>query len=312
MDITEVSNRIVASKGVEPVGAQRELLRELTEFYGELGLLDGELIPSLTRACSAAGECWKKVAENERPQRVPSTFDARSENGCIFLPWVGPSYQRGGICVVGTNIRRKDARPQWEYAFEHRIALDPKWGQVPELRRGRNPHKSRWARHSMRDVVAVQRSMRGESELKHRDHDELAEAMLSSARVQAVKCSPLGGLGTPTPTMSEQCPRRYLQRELDILRPSVLLVYGTLARWGVARLGKVAIEEQEHRFRRGTIQLAGFRSEVFFLTHPAHGGWHPAHRALVASLEKRPIVAHGVPKPVRELRVPASPVSTST
>lgn len=280
-----MSARIVASKGIEPVGAQRELLREVTDLYRRLDVLGADIIPSLTRACPAASACWEGI---DRPPAVASKHDARSENGCIFLPWVGPNYARGGICVVGTNIRRHDERPQWEYALEHRIALDPKSGQVPRLRRGNDPHGSRWARSTMRDVVAVQRSMRGESELNHQDNLELADAMLSSARIQAVKCSPLGGRGTPTLTMSRQCPSRYLGREIEVIRPSILLVYGVVARWGIARLGKITLEKSERRFRRGKVQFSAFTCEAFFLFHPAHGGWSRAHEALKESLKQRP------------------------
>lgn len=291
MDIAEVSARIVASKGMAPLGAQRELLEQVAEIHRRLEVLDGDFAPSLIRACSYASACWKEVAVAKRPRQIPSSFDIHSENGCIFLPWVGPSYARGGICVVGTNLHRHTDEPQWEYALEQRIALDPKWGQVPELRRGKKRiHKSLWAYRTMRDVVAVQRSMAGEVELDASSGNELAEAMLSSARIQAVKCSPVGHLSTPTSAMSEQCPRRFLSGEISVLRPSVLLVYGNRAREGVARIGNVEWAESKRRFRRGSLQRSDFVCDVFFLAHPAalHGAWSAAHEALKASLKRRP------------------------
>jgi len=69
----------------------------------------------------------------------------------------------------------------------------------------------------------------------------------------------------------------------------VLLAYGGAAHGALAELGAVSIDESRPRFRRGTITLAERNCAVFLLTHPAHGGWHAAHRALVASLNAQPV-----------------------
>lgn len=285
MNIDEISTRIAASTGMTPSGMQRELLEELMESHRRLEVLHDDKAPSLLRACSDAAGCWSGVATGRRPSGLGKA-DPSSENGCILLPWIGPSYERGGICVIGNNIRT--AGDFWEYAFEYRLALSAEHGQVPQLRRGKNPHGSRWARHTMRDVVAVRRSMRDEADLGHRNDDELADAMLASARLQAVKCSPIGGLSRPTAAMQRRCPSRYLSHEISVIRPSTLLVYGVAARRAVGKLGALTLTESTQRFRRGTLQLTDFSCEVFFLRHPAHGGWHHAHRELVASLEERP------------------------
>lgn len=277
--------RIVQSKGAPPSGEQLELLVNLSRLYDEMGILGEGPLPALHRTCPQAAECWARIASNERPAGV-GQFDAGSEKGCIFLPWVGPAYRRGGVCVLGMNLRYGGA--DWEFAMEHRIALDPKWGQEQALRAGRRAHGSYWATRTMRDVAAVIRSSRGETELDTRAPSELADALLCSVRVQAVKCSPIGGRSSPEPAMNRSCPPRYLRREIDVLQPAALLAYGGPAHAALAELGEVSIEESVDRFCRGVMKHPGGTVAVFLLTHPAHGGWHKAHRALVASLTTRP------------------------
>lgn len=267
---------------------QIDFLLPLSVIYGQRSVLRERPIPALVRSCERASECWRNVPEVRRPAGT-SSRDPDSENGCMILPWVGPEYRRGGACVLGMNIHYSgyDA----EFALEYCITLDPKWGQVSNLRKGRQPHRSSWAKSTMRDVAAVLRSSRGLPP-ETTDPNELADALLWSSRVQAVKCSPIGGRSTPLPEMVQNCPSQFLLRELEILQPSVLLAYGQPVKAALRQAGGWTVEEAEPAFQRGMMnELPG--TTVFLLTHPAHGrgGWAVAHRALLRSLEAHPIPA---------------------
>ncbi len=276
------------------------MLLALCKVYEDAGVLSGDPLPTLHQVCSQASECWKGVESDKRAHGV-GAFDAGSEKGCMFLPWVGPAYHPGGVAVLGMNLRY--AGGDWELAMEHRIAVEPGCGQEAKLRsQGGRAHRSYWSKGTMRDVAAVLRSARSASAIDTKDPNELADALLASARLQAVKCSPIGGRSSPEPAMSERCPRLFLRAELAVLRPSVLLAYGGPAHAAVHQVGTVTVDEKATRtsakgtslltFRRGTLVLPGGASIlVFLLTHPAHGGWHQAHRELVASLTTRPIPA---------------------
>lgn len=94
MDLTKVSRRIVASGGQEPVGEQREIVRDLTQLYVELGVIDGAIVPCLKKARRVARDCWKDAPEGSHPAPGPSVFDSRSEPGCIVLPSDDSSHLR--------------------------------------------------------------------------------------------------------------------------------------------------------------------------------------------------------------------------
>jgi len=285
MDAEQLVARIRLSRAPAPEGAQLDLLVRLARLYAELGVLEGEPTPALHRVCSSAAACWSGRAD--APQGV-SRFDVASENGCMFLPWVGPRYRQGGVVVVGMNLRNGPGG-DWEFGLEHRIARDPAWGQEVGLRAGRKPHGSNWSKGTMRDVAAVRRSWTGESALDTRDGAELADALLSSARLQAIKCSPVGGRSSPTGTMVKDCPSRFLTRELDVVRPSVILAYGGPAHAALAATGRVEVRATVRGFRRAHLVRGDSAITTFLMTHPAHGGWYGAHAALIESLKCDPV-----------------------
>ena len=283
----ELIQRITQSRAAPPAGEQLELLLALTRVYEEAGVLSVDPLPALHRACPMASACWGGVRPTGRPTGV-GKFDPASENGCIVLPWVGPRYRRGGVCVLGLNLRYGGG--DTEFAAEHRIAREPQWGQEEALRGRHKAHGSPWAAATMRDAAAVSRAQRG-LDPETRDPDELAETLLSTSRVQIVKCSPIGGRSSPEPAMIANCPRRYLAREIAVLQPKALLVYGRAAHGALPELGKLVIEEEDGGFRRGEVQpTPSERVIVLLLTHPSNGGWRRAHDALVRSLRARPAI----------------------
>lgn len=285
MDAEQLVARIRLSRAPAPEGAQLDLLVRLARLYAELGVLEGEPTPALHRTCPSAAACWSGRG-NAQPQGV-SSFDVASENGCMFLPWVGPRYRQGGVVVLGMNLRNSEGG-DWEFGLEHRIARDPAWGQEVGLRAGHKAHGSNWSKGTMRDVAAVRRSWTGESGLDTRDGAELADALLSSARLQAIKCSPVGGRSSPTPAMAKNCPSRFLAHELGVLRPSVVLAYGAPAHAALAATGRVEVRATVSGFRRAHLVRGESAITAFLMTHPAHGRWHKAHGALIESLKRDP------------------------
>jgi hypothetical protein len=271
------------TSGAPPSSRQSTWFPKLTRVYADAGLLHGDRVPSLAEACPAAADCWKR-RKDRRPIGQSDT-DATCDNGCIFMPWVGDHYGEGGICIIGMNLRYGGGdRP---IGCEFRVARH----QEQALREGKDPHGSRWARATLSGAVAVMRARAGKPVTDTADGDELADALRHTARLQAVKCSPRGGRSSPTAAMQRNCPPRYMSAELNVLRPGVLLVYGRAAEQAVCRLGELDERESAPRFRRGKLHLGDRDSDVFFLAHPAHGGWYPAQRALIESLASAPPAA---------------------
>lgn len=69
-----------------------------------------------------------------------------------------------------------------------------------------------------------------------------------------------------------------------------MLVYGRDAAAAIRRLGNEHdVQRPGKRFRRMSLRFDGWAWTAFMLTHPAHGGWHPDHALLRASLGSRPV-----------------------
>jgi uracil-DNA glycosylase len=85
-----------------------------------------------------------------------------------------------------------------------------------------------------------------------------------------VKCSPRdGGRGSAKSAMAANCPPRYLLKELEILKPRVVLVVGKQTWWSVAGALKVSPPADGAAARGSSNVLKGRRLEVFFVVHPA-------------------------------------------
>ena len=243
------------------------LSQELEELYPELVAPDRPL----GIACRCAVACW---GEREDPHRT---------RGTIFPPWVGAGYRRGGVCVVGLNLRIGAGNGTY-WDIERNVAEH----QHEALVAGRMRSKgSRWARATMRDAAIVLRHLGGDTLDEPIGPAELAETLERTSRIQTVKCSPGTGRGAPLKPMMANCPPIYLARELAVLRPGVLLVYGSAAGAAVRRIGsESAVERPAKRFRRMAIRFEGWSCVAFMLTHPAHGGWLTDHHLLRASLTR--------------------------
>jgi hypothetical protein len=279
----EIVRRLERGGSQPPAGQQLDLVEETVRQYERNGLLPKGRPCALWRSCPEHERCWTPEEWDHRPGA--SDADPESEKGCIFAPWSGPGYSPGGLCVVGVNLRYDGG--DWDFGIEFRIATDP-GGQEQAMRRGRKQiHKSLFAWRSLSDGSSVLRAAAGASSLEHESGDELAETLLRTARLQAVKCSPDDHRRSQrSEAMRELCPPRYLGPEVDILRPSALVTYGGEAWSAIHRIGEVHMTEQAGDFIRARFSRRDNECEVFAMPHPASHGltWPNAHRALLASL----------------------------
>lgn len=287
MELEEIGNRIERGGGRRPIGRQLELLGEVIACYERSGLITNGRPDALWHCCPDRAACWEPEQWGHRPG--VSDTDPDSEKGCIFAPWIGPSYDRGGLCVVAVNLRYDGG--DWDIAVEHRIATG-RWGQGEMLRAGSHKaHRSPFAWRSLSGATAIYRSAEGARSLDPDDGAELADMLLRTARLQSVKCSPNDHRRSQRSRgMRTQCPPRYLRSEIEILEPRVLLAYGKEASSAIGLSGEVRYHEEERGFSRGTFSLGAYNAEVFALAHPAAHGttWQDAHHALLGSLARRP------------------------
>lgn len=216
-------------RGPVDVDADRlVLLCELAAIYEAEGvLLDGLALP-LWRDCPCAAPCWDAFPESWQPGRDPSD----PWNGGIALPWIGSSFCKGGVVVLGSNLREASGL-YVEYEIAHT--------QLEMLESGHEkPHNSWWAYRSSRSAAAVMCSLGGHRELDVSEPAALAPVLDGTARVQAVKCSSKdGALSERTAEMSGNCPPRYLRRELAVLEPRVVVALGDEAWSAVELIGDI-------------------------------------------------------------------------
>lgn len=266
----------------DPTEMNTEFSQEFETLYALRGVLPHRPRPTLARCCPDGQACWKGLTP-----RGGTSKDPDSENDSIFLPWVGPDYRRGGVCVVGINLNVGKGSGTWwgterKIADEQRTALALAAGEI-------RVHDSHWAFATSSAAAVVLRSLDGRSGGAP-EGAELVAALDRTARVQSVKCSPPRvDRGSPEPAMWQNCPPRFLGAELEILKPNVLLVYGKQPKAAVRALGVESDVERVGRFRRLTLSIADRDVTVFCLTHTGHGGWRADKRPLEDSLLERPL-----------------------
>lgn len=268
-------------KGEGLEGERLDLALELWEAYNEIGVATGSEDPPLYETCPQCDDCWRG-AENRRPD---------AEWAGVSLPWMGRRYPETRICVVATNL------VGWGGKTGHYWICNNKVEALKENRRKGDGKEDKsymgWATAS--EVDAICRSLRGErppSALP--EPKNVADAYDDCAFLEAVKCSPLGDRAAPTPAMHDNCPDLLLRRELEILRPSVLVLHGASARGAVEWAVRPELLPEGHPFTRTTIQFAGRIVDVFMLPHPAArlgAAWKAVYPALTQSLLAQPVVS---------------------
>ena len=265
-----------------PSGPSMTLLLRLLALYQEKAVVDGLSDPPLWDVCACARSCWGKLPLSYRPGR--SLGDPW--RGGIPLPWIGPHYRTGGVVVLGVNLNHASG-----LLVEYDIALNGPLSQLGRLRAGkRNPHGSQWAYRSLRSAAAVVRSLRGLRPLDERDPSSLADVLLETARLQAVKCSPKDALrSSRTLAMRANCPPMFLRYELEILDPVAVVAFGDETWNALGSVADLHVTTDGPHVWRAVINGSPDR-EVFWLPHPASYGhlWPTAHKALIRSLTHRP------------------------
>lgn len=261
-------------------------LTRLSGIYEGEGVLTSRRAPALYRACPSAAECWDGA--EERASDSAETPWSGDNDGSIFWPWVGESYRAGGVCLVGMNIHH--AGDWWSINVEYAIVAE----QTPHLEQGRRrmPKGSMFAYRGGASAMAALASLDGRDPAESPDPREVTPALERIARLQAVKCSPLRNKSNPTRAMCACCPPRFLQRELAILRPRVIVGLGVDARRGVESAGVVTWEREDHGYRRGALAIGTRRPiDVLLVPHPSVRGraWPDAQAALVHDLRRNPV-----------------------
>ena len=266
---------------------RRRWLEGLGHIYRESGVLDEQgFAPALQRCCPSAETCWKQARHREQP--VTPADVGRGENGSILWPWIGDDYKPGGVCVVGMNVNH-DAGGWWSIAVEYAIEK-----QVIDTfnEGGSNPFgSSPFAYRANASANAALQSMSGVRPEERPAAGDLAGVPAQVARVQSVKCSPIGDRSSPTGAMQKRCPSRFARHEIEFLRPGVVLTLGRDAENAVRTIGEVTWTEATKRFSRGHVTVGSLSATLLCLPHPsARGGaWATGQAELVASLRAGPL-----------------------
>jgi uracil-DNA glycosylase len=194
--------------------------------------------------------------------------------------------------VLGVNLNNASG-----LLVEYDIAINGPDSQLEALRAGKmKPHGSWWAYRSLRSATAVLRSLDGDPVRDEADPVVLADALPRISRLQTVKCSPQDDArSSRTVNMRANCPPKFLQRELEILDPSAVVAFGNESWAALDSIGMMRTTTDGPNVWRALLTHDDRAREVFWLPHPASNGslWEKSHKALLASLRKRPAVTSG-------------------
>jgi len=270
---------------------QREMLNEFAGEYHRHGVLTADgYAPALVDTCPSRDVCWDRC--RDRASRDADVHGLPGDDGSIFFPWIGMHYRRGGVCVAGWNLNHR-GKDWFPLTAEHVIARASR----AELAVGkRKVWGSLFAYRSMSAAAAAHDAVRGATPVVNRRPQELAAYFDDIARVQVVKCAPLGDRSNPSDAMNVECPPRFLLAELQILRPRVLIVFGGAAREGVLSALRT-IDKAEPNWSHPTRSGYGRREsqvswgplDVLGMWHPTYARWPHALTALIDDLTARPL-----------------------
>jgi hypothetical protein len=273
-----------------PTARQLELLAALGSVYERHGVLAGERPRALADCCPDAAACWRGALE--RISR-DATLEGDGEDGSIFWPYIGREYRPGGVCLLGWNINHDGS--EWYGLQEEFVIADH---DAARLAAGHTASewRSMFAYRSLSAGLAVADALAGADPVAEPEPQRLAEGMQRLARLQTVKCVPLGNRGNPEPAMNARCPRRYLVEELEILRPSTLVVFGDQA----LNSAVDAIERHsgawfdwhpkfDEGYARGVLSTDENELTAVGLWHPSYADWARCQLRLVEDLRSRPL-----------------------
>jgi hypothetical protein len=246
---------------------QLALVERCGHHYSEQGVIADDIGLPLHQACQCAGECWADFSAETEPD---------FGEAAVSVPWIGPDYFEQRLCVIAIN--------QNTYG-----GLGAHWwvvrGAIEDLENGRSG-KRYFHLHTGMYIAAL---LSGLSTGATPQRDALdaaaaADAWQRCAFVEGVKCAPKADRSKPSARMWDNCPPRYLQAELEVLAPRVLLVAGRDTWDAVHHLLQVEGTSWGDAFWRGVGTLNGEKTEVFFVNHPGFGHWRASLAELLASV----------------------------
>ena len=233
-----------------------EVAAELLGLYREKGLLPGDTDAALFRCCEHRESCWHRAPAARAPL----------DSGISF-PWIGRSYTETRVVLLGMNFDNFGGLGGHYWICEDHIK------QMKLGRRGKDGRA--FSRNAMLYLRVVLDRLRGieRAEPAQATNEELAPLWDSCAYLQTVKCSPGTPRSNPTNGMRENCPEFLVCSELQILKPSVVLLFGRSDLRDVVR--PWAVPESGYGFEEGPslernhAQLEGHAFELFSLNHPS-------------------------------------------
>lgn len=270
-----------------PTDEQAHVLLDLLACYDDHGLAPARR--PLCWYCPHAKACWASAAHT---RRVPTR--ERPEDGGIILPWVGAGHRQGGVLVLGVNPNIA-AEDRTYLLSEHELSWDLYDSSLRQAQR--TVGRSTFAYRMARSASLLLSWAEGASIPDPDDPGPLLRALHSTARLQAVKCIPKRARSRPTRTMTRRCPSFLLERELEILRPGLILTLGNVPDGAIAQLpGYTYLEDQSSEYLWRHRIIAGWgQAEVFAIPHPAdpRGGWKRGNETLQHVLYDRQLRSRG-------------------
>lgn len=207
--------------------------------------------------CEHRAACW------------PSAIGKPASDVLPRLPWVGPSYRPGGTVAVGMNAHTHAGLLDETYAVE---------AAANQLARGRKrffgqgPRSPSWFHYRAAiSATLVDDALVG-NPAQIREPEDVASALLRTARLQAVQCAPAGSARrTPTSGMWRHCPPLLAWPTLHRLRPGAVVLFGNEVRDAFERHHAVQWTVSDRLLRFGHAPVAGSQVAVFALRHPSSG-----------------------------------------
>jgi hypothetical protein len=217
------------------------------------GLLDGS---PLDVSCPLARECWTGATPAKSAQHPR-------------LPWVGPGYPSTGVVVVGLNAHTHAGLLDESYCVaraREQLALGR------ERFFGADGQSHSWFHYRAAAAAGLLISVADGTSPVIPPPGAAAGALLRSARIQLVQCSPdNGGRRSPTRAMTRRCPSAVAWPTLEILRPRLVALLGTEARSSFEAQFGVELRQVDPLVHVGDVQIANRVVPVAALRHPSSG-----------------------------------------